>query len=110
MIQAHLKPQIDPERFCRISVDSTRTLNHDNSFKTVTETDKAWTNFLNFIDPMADLQIKNQSSYLVYLVTSAGLPRDHVAIFVEAHELGRGTGYQVSGNIQQGHVPQSSSR
>jgi hypothetical protein len=61
---------------------------------------------------MADLQIKNQSSYLVYLVTSAGLPRDHVAIFVETHELGRGTGYiyQVYGNIQQGQVPQSSSR
>jgi hypothetical protein len=42
--------------------------------------------------------------YLVYMVTSIGMPRNHIAIFVETHESGPGTGYiyQVSGNIQQG--------
>ena len=42
--------------------------------------------------------------YDVYWVESAGMPRNHVAIFVETHEIGPATGYnfQVSGNIQQG--------
>ena len=53
---------------------------------------------------MEDLQLMNGDFHLVYLVTSAGMPCDHVALFVETHELGPGTGhtYQVSGNIQQG--------
>lgn len=42
--------------------------------------------------------------YDVFWVESAGMPRNHVAIFVETHELGSGTGhnFQVSGNIQRG--------
>jgi hypothetical protein len=42
--------------------------------------------------------------YEVFGVESAGLPMNHVAIFVETHELGSSTGhgFQVSGNIQQG--------
>lgn len=53
---------------------------------------------------MADSHTQSHASYLVYLVTSAGMPLDHIAIFVETHELGPGTGhiYQVSGSIQQG--------
>lgn len=42
--------------------------------------------------------------YNVYWVESSGMPRNHVAIFVETHESGLDTGhnFQVSGNIQQG--------
>ncbi|EGD86028.1 hypothetical protein H112_06951 [Trichophyton rubrum D6] len=43
-------------------------------------------------------------SYSVYRVASAGLPRDHHAIFVETSENGEKTGhlFQVKGNIQNG--------
>ncbi|OAL74792.1 hypothetical protein A7D00_0386 [Trichophyton violaceum] len=43
-------------------------------------------------------------SYSVYRVASAGLPRDHHAIFVETSENGEKTGhlFQVTGNIQNG--------
>lgn len=53
---------------------------------------------------MADSKRDQATHYDVYWVESAGMPRNHVAIFVETHELGPGTGhcFQVSGNIQQG--------
>ncbi|KAI9737965.1 MAG: hypothetical protein M1834_009335 [Cirrosporium novae-zelandiae] len=43
-------------------------------------------------------------SYNTYLMRSAGMPRDHLSIFVETHEDGFETGYiyQVTGNIQTG--------
>ncbi|KAF3900220.1 hypothetical protein GY631_0170 [Trichophyton interdigitale] len=43
-------------------------------------------------------------SYAVYRVASAGLPRDHHAIFVETSENGEKTGhlFQVTGNVQIG--------
>ncbi len=42
--------------------------------------------------------------YDVFWVESAGMPINHVAIFVETHELGPNTGhiFQVSGSIQGG--------
>lgn len=45
-------------------------------------------------------------SYKVFLVASAGLPRDHHAIFVETNEDGAKSGYlyQVSGTIQEGMI------
>ncbi|KAI9736739.1 MAG: hypothetical protein M1834_000943 [Cirrosporium novae-zelandiae] len=43
-------------------------------------------------------------SYNVYLMRYAGMPRDHLTIFVETNEDGSETGYiyQVTGDIQTG--------
>ncbi|KIW16226.1 hypothetical protein PV08_06277 [Exophiala spinifera] len=53
---------------------------------------------------MANSKPDQAPFYDVYWVESAGMPRNHVAIFVETHELGPGTGhnFQVSGTIQLG--------
>lgn len=53
---------------------------------------------------MANSKPDQAPCYDVFWVESAGMPINHVAIFVETHELGPGTGhsFQVSGNIQQG--------
>ena len=53
---------------------------------------------------MADSKPDEAPHYDVFWVESTGMPRNHVAIFVETHELGPSTGhlFQVSGNIQQG--------
>lgn len=43
-------------------------------------------------------------SYDVYRVESAGMPRDHHAIFVQTNNDGSGHTFQVTGNIQTGMV------
>jgi hypothetical protein len=42
--------------------------------------------------------------YSVYQVDSAGMPRDHLAIFIETNlpTIGSGFNFQVSGSVQQG--------
>ncbi|OAP54430.1 hypothetical protein AYL99_11531 [Fonsecaea erecta] len=53
---------------------------------------------------MADSKSDQSTTYNVFWVESAGMPLNHVAIFVETHELGPGSGhnFQVSGSIQLG--------
>ena len=51
--------------------------------------------------PHIDHKTDDRAFYNVYLVTYAGLPRDHHAILI--HEVdGAGRVYQVTGNIQEG--------
>merc|ERR1711939_750346 len=93
----HTRSSTTPEGCFRRAINSCDHLDQFSTNAFANETD-----LLSRI--MTNWKPDQAPHYDVFWVESAGMPINHVAIFVETHELGPNTGhiFQVSGSIQGG--------